>query len=191
MTALPGAGALPGTVGALGVGAAPPPEELPDDDEEEELFVSLSCCAKGSLLANLLNDANWPSCRAGAGAEASEPDESVVAPPGGSAPLSDGAASVGVLAGVGVVGVLAEGRTGGAGCILFITFCASNATRSRKTTPRTASTIFCFFSLALSGSTCFFAIRELLSPTHRSGLPRSWSRWSWSSRSSSASQGSQ
>ena len=76
MTALPGAGALPGRVGTLGPGAAPALGEVLVD-EGEELFVSLSCCVNGSLLANLLNDANWPSCRAGAGADASglvEPD---------------------------------------------------------------------------------------------------------------------
>ena len=52
MTALPGAGALPGTVGTLDP-VVPPLEELPDDDdadEEEELFVSLSCCANGSRI---------------------------------------------------------------------------------------------------------------------------------------------
>ena len=107
MTALPGAGALPGTVGTLGP-AAPPLEELPEpDDEDEELFVSLSCWANGSLLANLLNDANCPSCTVGAGAEASEPVEPGVVPPGCSAPLNDGAASVGVPEAAGVVEVLA------------------------------------------------------------------------------------
>src|SRR2546421_2226410 len=191
MTALPGAGALPGTVGVVGA-AAPPLEELPEpDDEDDELFVSLNCWANGSLLANLLNDANCPSCTVGAGAEASEPVEPGVVTPGCWAPLNDGAASVGVPEAAGVVEVPAEGRTGGAGCSFFMTLGTSNASSARKTTPSTASTIFCFFCLALRRSTCFFAIRELLSPTHRSGPPRSWSRWWWSlsSRSSSASQG--
>ena len=57
MTALPGAGALPGTVGT--VGPAPPPlEELPEDPVEEEPGVSLSCCENGSLLAKRLKDAS-------------------------------------------------------------------------------------------------------------------------------------
>ena len=78
MTALPGAGALaPGT-------PEPDPELEPDEDdppvdgdgEDDEpvlvLLSSLSCWANGSLLANRLKDASWPSCTAGAEDEMSE-----------------------------------------------------------------------------------------------------------------------
>ena len=36
------------------------------------LLSSLSCCANGSLLANRLKEANWPSCTAGADDEMAE-----------------------------------------------------------------------------------------------------------------------
>ena len=64
MTALPGAGALLGTlVRPPGLAVPPPPLEVPpeEDGEEEALGVSLSCCEKGSLLAKRLKDASWPS----------------------------------------------------------------------------------------------------------------------------------
>ena len=77
---LPGAGALPWTVGTLGP-AAPPPDELPEDPvAEDEPPVSRSCWANGSLLAKRLKDASWPSCTVVAGAAASEPVESVAGP---------------------------------------------------------------------------------------------------------------
>src|SRR5438309_10030323 len=97
MTALPGAGAFaPGT-------ADPDPEPEPDADEppveeDDELelllvFWSLSCCANGSLLANRLKEASWPSS-AGA-VEAIGEATPVVAGDWSPAP-SVGAASVGV-----------------------------------------------------------------------------------------------
>src|SRR5256885_7049416 len=112
MTALPGAGALaPGT-------ADPDPEPDADEppvEEDDELellldFWSLSCCANGSLLANRLNEASWPSS-AGAVEAIGE------APPVGAGDWSPapsvGAASVGVP--VGVV-VLAGGGGAADGC---------------------------------------------------------------------------
>ena len=70
ITAVPGFGAL-----------APPPLEPPlpplpepepaleppeEDDVDEPSDLSLSCCAKGSLLANRLKDESWPSATTGA-----------------------------------------------------------------------------------------------------------------------------
>ena len=56
MTALPGAGAFPGIAGM------PSGEEDPEEGDEPLLLWSLSCCEKGSLLANRLKEASWPSC---------------------------------------------------------------------------------------------------------------------------------
>jgi hypothetical protein len=47
---------------------------------------------------------------------------------------------------------------GDAGCNCFQRRGPWKPTTPRKTTPRTAATIFCFFSFALSVSTCLFAI---------------------------------
>src|SRR5713101_3951778 len=162
MTALPGPGTLPGTLGLPGL-ALPPLEELPED-EGEEVFVSLSCCTNGSLLAKRLKDASWPSCTVVVGVEASGAVALVVVVPGCWPPLKVGAASVGVPAGgAAVVDELAEGRTGGAGFSCFMSLGTSNTSTPTKTTPSTPRMIFCFFCFALSGSTCFFAITELLS----------------------------
>jgi hypothetical protein len=60
-------------VGAFAPGTPEPEEDEPpelepeleldeaDDELAELLFSSLSCCANGSLLANRLNEASWPS----------------------------------------------------------------------------------------------------------------------------------
>ena len=85
--------------------------------------------------------------------------------------------------GAAVVVVEAEAVGGDFGLSCFITRGTWKASRPRKRTPRTPATIFCFFCFALSGSTCFFAIRELLSPTRRWALP-GWGSSLWSLRSS-------
>src|SRR3989442_9276309 len=117
MTALPGAGWLPGMDGV------PPEEEEPEPDEPLEPVepleppvpagCSLSCCANGSLLAKRLNEASWPSCTAGG--ETSDPAPPGVGVLGGPcAPWRVGAASDGVPAGgVDVVVVALETGVGG------------------------------------------------------------------------------
>src|ERR671930_793946 len=120
MTALPGVGAV--APGRLEPEPEPDvPVELDGEEElelDELLFSSLSCCANGSLLANRLNDASWPSCTVGAPVPVEV--ALAVAAVGSCVPLpSVGAASVGV-APAGVVVELAA--TGGAeGCSRFIT----------------------------------------------------------------------
>src|SRR5881227_2930137 len=125
MTALPGAGAF----GPEADDPEPEPEPEPDpepdaplleEDEELELllvFSSLSCCANGSLLANRLNEASWPSWTDGAGDAVSEPPAVVLGD--ASPPASVGAASVGVPVGVVVVGDATGG--GVEGCSFFST----------------------------------------------------------------------
>src|SRR3954466_15048613 len=107
MTALPGCGLLP-----VGIceGLLPPPEPaepepapLELDDEGEERLSSLSCWLKGSLLANRLNEASWPSWTVGV-AETATGAPVVGAVVGCSAPRG---------AGVGVVG--GPLRAGGGG----------------------------------------------------------------------------
>lgn len=61
ITALPGAGLVPDATGVAAVDDPvddPEPDELPDDEDDDPSFSSLSCCAKGSLLAKRLKDAN-------------------------------------------------------------------------------------------------------------------------------------
>src|SRR5439155_9534312 len=110
MTALPGAGAFPGIAGM-----SPGEEGLEEGDEPS--LCSLSCCEKGSLLANRLKEASWPSCTVVL-PEASDVDPGVVG--ACEAPWSVGAASEGVPDAGAAVVVLARG--GGAdGCSCFIT----------------------------------------------------------------------
>src|SRR5215831_12773504 len=176
MTAVPGVGAL-----ALPCEEYPPlllpPEERPfeppdeepdedDDDEDEDEgadWLSLSCCANGSLLAKRLNDDSCPSSTFGAGDDASEESADGV-DAGVSLPLSEGAARLGVPVVV-VARSLYDGVAWDAGgCSCFHSFGPWNATTPRNTTPRTAATIFCFFCFALRTSTRLFAITELPSP---------------------------
>src|SRR5919112_5667243 len=104
MTAVPGVGSLalppPPPLGELSL--PEPAEELPDDDEEpaddRPDEPSLSCWAKGSLLAKRLNEVSCPSAGATAGAEASE--GLGAAELGVWLPLRLGAARVGVVPGV-------------------------------------------------------------------------------------------
>jgi len=50
-----------------------PPAEPPDDEDEDDASeLSLICWAKGSLLANRLNDESCPSATTGAGEDASD-----------------------------------------------------------------------------------------------------------------------
>jgi len=116
ITAVPGCGALVPPLPPDEDDDSPPlPElELPEgdpeegagedeDDEEEPCAVSsLSCCAKGSLLANRLNDDSWPSATGGAEADASDPSPDAVEA-GAALPPSVGAARLGVPAVVVVV----------------------------------------------------------------------------------------
>src|SRR6266511_3557886 len=161
----------------------PPPElveESPPDAPGDELdFLSLNCCANGSLLAKRLNDVSWPSATAAAAADASDGSEPEPAPGVWLPLLRVGAARLGVPA---VVVVVEEDDddeeelcTGAAGCSCFMTRGTWNASRPTKTTPSTVATIFCFFCFALRGSTVFLAITALPLPT------RCWtaSRW-WS-----------
>src|SRR5262249_51620347 len=100
MTAVPGVGAL-----ALPCEEYPPllepPDEEPDEDDDDEDedegadWLSLSCCANGSLLAKRLNDDSCPSSTFGAGDDASEESADGV-DAGVSLPLSEGAARLGV-----------------------------------------------------------------------------------------------
>src|SRR5512133_695534 len=121
MTAVPGLGALPWRPGTPGLAEPPPeeppPEESPEDEEDGELCASLSCCAKGALLAKRLKDASWPSWTVGVAAT-SAPEASVVVAPGVSAPRKVGAARVGAAA-TGFppfAGMTRGGRGGGCSC---------------------------------------------------------------------------
>src|SRR6266540_523950 len=180
MTAVPGFGAL---VLPPDGGFDPPPvvfEPLPDDDEAAGDFSSLTCCAKGSLLAKRLNDVSWPSASVGAGTEASDGSVDGLELGAWLPPLSVGAARLGVP--VVAVFVSYDARcTDFGGCICFQTRGPWNASTPTNTTPSPAATIFCFFCFALSGSTVFLAITAPLSRTHCSRA----SRWS-SSRSRAA-----
>jgi hypothetical protein len=106
ITAVPGLGALAlppeddadSPLPPLGTEERPVEVEPPADGPEEEVGASsLSCCAKGSLLANRLKDESWPSATGGAEDDAS--DESVEdVDAGASLPPSVGAARLGVPA---------------------------------------------------------------------------------------------
>src|SRR6266576_4588947 len=100
MTAVPGAGALaPPLLGDFPPWPEPavePPDDDDDDDPVEPDF-SLSCCANGSLLANRLNDVNWPSATTGTEEEASG-EPGVVVALGVWLPPRVGAARLGVPA---------------------------------------------------------------------------------------------
>src|SRR5438132_12483499 len=98
MTALPGAGELPGIAGSLsGLDFEPLP--LLEDEPPPLLPWSLNCWANGSLLANRLNEASCPSATV-AVPEANEPVAGVGVVAGPAELWSVGAASEGVPAGV-------------------------------------------------------------------------------------------
>src|SRR2546425_9510448 len=123
MTALPGAGAFPGIAGM-------PSGEEGAEEGDDPLPLSLSCCEKGSLLANRLKEASWPSCTV-VMPEASELDPGVGVVAGlCEAPWSVGAASEGVPVGAGVVEL--AGRGGADGCSRFITRGTWNTSSPRK-----------------------------------------------------------
>src|SRR5256714_13345478 len=133
MTALPGAGAF--ARGTADPDPEPDADEPPvEEDDELELllgFWSLSCCANGSLLANKLKEASWPS-------SADAVDPMGEAPPvvtgDWSLPPSVGAASVGVPVG-GVV--LAGGGGAGGGCRFFSTRGTRKTSTPTTRAPRT------------------------------------------------------
>src|SRR5215211_4431204 len=112
MTPVPGAGALPEMSGMPSSGEPDEPDE--PDEPLAPPSSSLSCCAKGSLLANLLKEASCPSWTTVLPPTSASELPGVVLP--GPDPPRVGAASVGVpVGGVEVVDVSVEADAGAGG----------------------------------------------------------------------------
>src|SRR5690349_6309548 len=163
MTAVPGVGALalplPDELDWPPPLEAPedPADEPPDEEDDDAAGESLSCCEKGSLLANMPNDESWPSATGGAVDEASDGSaEGVDA--GVSPPPREGAARLGVPPVVVVFSLYDTAAGVFEGCSCVHNFGPWKAATARKTTPRPPAMIFCLFCFALSESTRLFAI---------------------------------